>query len=152
MARFFGRYEHALDPKGRLILPARFRADLDQGGFLTQFRDRCLAMWTPEEFEKQMVSMQEAQERGRAQRNVARLWAAGTQQVDVDRQGRIAIAPHLREFARLEGDVLINGAIDRVELWSPAVWAANVAPAERSLTEEPDDPEAWADPEAPGEA
>ena len=136
MARFFGRYEHSLDPKGRVILPAKFRAPFDEGGFLTQFHDRCLALWTPDEFEKQMRGMQESQEQGREQRNLARVWASGSAEVDVDRQGRMAIPQHLREFARLDGDVLVIGAIDRVELWSPAEWQAKVEPSEGLLTEE----------------
>ncbi len=135
MARFFGRYEHSLDPKGRVILPAKYRPSFERGGFLTQYHDRCLALWTPEEFEKQMVQMQQSQGEGPAERNLARVWASGTQEVDVDRQGRIAIPQHLRDFARLDGDVLVQGAIDRVELWSAAVWTEKVEPAERALTE-----------------
>lgn len=139
MARFFGRYEHSLDPKGRVILPSKFRAPFEHGGYLTQFHDRCLALWTPEDFDKQMAQMEAAAEAGRAERNLARLWAQGTQEVDVDKQGRIAIPQHLREFARLDGDVLVNGAITRVELWSPAVWEDKVVPAERRLTEDEED-------------
>ena len=135
MARFFGRYEHSLDPKGRIILPVKFRPHFERGGFLTQYHDRCLALWTPEEFERQMEGMEEAQAQGREERNVARLWASGTQEVDVDRQGRIAIPQHLREFARLDSDVLVNGAIDRVELWRPEEWDQRMQPAERALTE-----------------
>lgn len=145
MARFFGRYEHSLDPKGRVILPAKFRTAFDEGGFLTQYHDRCLALWTPDEFEKQMRQMQEAQDEGREQRNLARLWASGSAEIEVDRQGRMAIPQHLREFARLDGDsgaapsapaVLVIGAIDRVELWSPAQWQAKVEPSEGLLTDD----------------
>jgi MraZ protein len=136
MARFFGRYEHSLDPKGRVILPAKFRTAFEQGGFLTQYHDRCLALWTPDEFEKQMRQMQQAQDEGREQRNLARLWASGSAEVDVDKQGRMPIPQHLREFGRLDGDVLVMGAIDRVELWSPAQWQAKVEPSEGLLTDD----------------
>ncbi|HZU74627.1 MAG TPA: hypothetical protein VE990_17855 [Acidimicrobiales bacterium] len=139
MARFFGRYEHSLDQKGRVILPARFRAAFERGGFLTQFHDRCLALWTQEEFENLMTAMQERATQGRSDRNLARVWAAGSHEVEVDRQGRMAIPAHLRDFARLEGDVLINGAIERVELWNPSVWNEFVAPEESRLTEGGDD-------------
>lgn len=139
MARFFGRYEHSLDPKGRVILPAKFRVAFDGGGFLTQYHDRCLALWTPDEFETQMVGMQAAQKEGPEQRNLARLWASGSADVDVDKQGRMPIPQHLREFARLESDVLVIGAIDRVELWSPAQWQARVEPSEGLLTDETDE-------------
>lgn len=135
MARFFGRYEHSLDLKGRVILPARFRPAFEHGGFLTQFHDGCLALWAPEEFDKQMADMLASSETGRAERNLARVWASGSHEVEVDRQGRMAIPAFLREFAGLEGDVLVHGAIDRVELWNPALWEQRVKPVERRLTE-----------------
>ena len=141
MARFFGRYEHSLDAKGRLILPAKFRVSFERGGYLTQYRDGCLALWTPDEFETQMVRMQAASSESKSARNLARVWAAGSAEVEVDRVGRMPIPAHLREFAGLaEGSgVLVNGAIDRVELWSPTVWEDRVRPSEQQLMEEDDE-------------
>jgi MraZ protein len=135
VARFFGRYEHSLDPKGRLILPSKFRAAFENGGYLSQNTERCLALWTPDEFEKRMVVMQEQAEAGRGERNLARVWASTSHEVEVDRQGRMPIPAHLREFARLESDVLVTGAIDRVELWNPALWEQTVQPEESRLAE-----------------
>ena len=136
MARFFGRYEHSLDDKGRLILPAKFRPQFEHGGFISQYRDGCLALWTPEDFDTQMAAMKEAEGAGREERNVARVWAAGTQEVEIDkRSGRMAIAPYLREFAQLTGDVLVHGAMDRVELWNPEIWEEKVRPSEAALVE-----------------
>ena len=135
--RFFGRYEHSLDAKGRLILPSRFRAQFGPQAYLTQYLDRCLALWTADEFEKQMSERERQQEQGRAERNLARVWASGSTDVDIDRQGRLAIPTYLREFARLETAVLVNGALNRVELWNPAEWEVRVMPAEAELTSEP---------------
>ncbi len=136
MARFFGRYEHSLDTKGRVILPAKFRTAFERGGYLTQYRDGCLALWAPAEFEEQMALMEESAGRSREDRNLARVWASGSHEIDLDRQGRIGIPAHLREFARLDGDVLVNGAINRVELWDPRRWEEQVKPSERQLTDE----------------
>jgi MraZ protein len=136
MARFFGRYEHSLDAKGRLILPSKFRPAFEHGGFLSQFNDRCLALWTPENFEKQMELMETNQQLSTEQRNLARLWASGSTEVEVDKQGRMVIPAYLRDYARLTGDVLVNGAIDRIELWNPQEWEAKVAPTEAQLTQE----------------
>ena len=136
MARFFGRYEHSLDEKGRLILPAKFRPHFEHGGFISQYMDGCLALWTAEEFEKQMLAMEAAQAQSRDDRNLARIWASGTQEVEVDkRSGRMAIPQYLRTSAGLERDVLVNGAINRVELWNPAVWEDRIRPSEVALTE-----------------
>lgn len=135
---FFGRFEHSLDTKGRVILPAKFRPHFEHGGFLTAYKDRCLALWTPAEFEKQMLEMREAQTLSDTQRQLARIWAQGSQETAVDRKtGRMPIPGHLREFARLETDVLVNGAIDRIELWNPDEFAAKVLRAESDLTGEP---------------
>ena len=103
MARFFGRYEHSLDGKGRVILPAKFRGPFEHGGYLTQFQDGCLSLWTPDEFELQMAAMLDRSATGRSDRNLARLWASTSFEVEVDRQGRMPIPLHLRQFAGLEG-------------------------------------------------
>ena len=136
MVRFFGRYEHSVDPKGRVILPAKFRAHFEHGGYLTQFQGGCLALWTPEEFAVQSAQMEEAQKMGPAERNLARVWASGTQEVEVDKQGRVAIVASLRAFAELEAAVLVNGALNRIELWNPGRWEEKVAATEAALIED----------------
>lgn len=139
MATFVGRYEHTLDAKGRVILPSKFREAFERGGYLTKHREGCLALWTPGEFERQKAAMQERAALDRSNRNRARLWASSSYEVEVDRQGRMPIPSPLREFANLDGEVLVNGAIDRVELWAPAVWGARVEPEEQWFLEEDDD-------------
>jgi len=133
VAGFVGRYEHSLDIKGRVILPAKFRGQFERGGYLTQHAEGCLALWTPGEFERQMEAMQEKAEAGRADRNRARIWASNSAEVEIDRQGRMPIPAHLREFAGLDAEVLVHGAIDRVELWNPTAWAERVLPEESWL-------------------
>jgi MraZ protein len=139
VAGFVGRYEHSIDVKGRVILPVKFRAAFERGGYLTENREGCLALWTPGEFERQMAAMQERAGEGRANRNRARLWAATSHEVEIDRQGRMPIPLHLREFASLQGDVLVHGAIDRVELWDPVAWDQRVRPDERWMLDDEDE-------------
>jgi MraZ protein len=135
-AGFFGRYEHSLDVKGRVILPVRFRPTFGPQAYLSQYQDRCLALWPTDEFEKQMAEMTLLQEQGDPERNLARIWAAGLAEVDIDRQGRLAIPSHLREFARLDSAVLVVGVLNRVELWSPAEWDVRVEPATDQYTKD----------------
>lgn len=134
-ARFFGRFEHSLDTKGRVILPAKFRPPFERGGFLSQHLDGCLALWTPDEFDVQMNEMLERARQGSGDRNMARLWASNSSEVEVDRQGRMAIPVHLREYAAFETDVLVLGAIDRVELWQPRRWEEKTGPQADRLAE-----------------
>ena len=136
MAGFLGRYEHSLDIKGRVILPAKFRAQFERGGYLSQHTERCLALWTPAEFERQMAVILERAARGKADRNRARLWASSSTEVEIDRQGRMPIPAHLRVFASLESEVLVHGVIDRVELWNPTSWAERVQPEETWLLDD----------------
>jgi MraZ protein len=138
-ARFFGTYEHSLDSKGRIILPARYRNLFEHGGYLTQYRDGCLALWTRDEFERQMEGVQERAGASRSDRNMARYLASATQDLEVDRQGRMVVPARMRQYAGLEGDVMVVGAIDRVELWNPARWEEKVGPEEQRLTEGADD-------------
>jgi len=120
--RFWGTHEHALDPKGRVILPSRFREPFRQGAFVTKLPEGCLGVWTPQEFERRTADMLEKARRGQAERNVARVWAAGAFDTTPDGQGRIAIPAQLRAFARLDGDVIVNGAINHVEIWNAGKW------------------------------
>ena len=133
---FFGRFEHSLDTKGRLILPAKFRAHFDRGGYLGKHHERCLALWPEDEFARQIQQMRETQEQGRDERNLTRVWAQGLTEVEVTASGRMAIPAYLRDYAQLEGDVLVNGALDRIELWNPTLFAERVEPTEQQLTNE----------------
>lgn len=119
---FVGEYAHSLDDKGRIILPAKFRDQLEGGGFMMKVHGGCLAVYTAEEFEKVSTAMEEKARRGARERNVVRSLAAGTTEVDPDRQGRLAIPSKLREFAALERDVTINGAVNRIEIWDRNRW------------------------------
>ena len=127
-ARFFGRYEHALDAKGRLILPAKLRVHFSQPGYLTPHLEGCLALWTVEEFEKEIETRLAQAEGDAAQRNAVRDWSAAVFEAEIDRQGRMAIPAHLRSYAGLEQEVLVIGMINRVELWSPTSWAEKTLP------------------------
>ena len=122
-ARFWGTHEHSLDAKGRVILPARFREPFRQGAFLTKLPEGCLGVWTPQEFERRTAAMLEKGRQGQAERNVARVWAAGAFDTAPDGQGRLAIPPQLRAYAQLDGDVIVNGAINHLELWNARKWA-----------------------------
>jgi len=139
--RFFGKYEHSLDAKGRVILPARFRNDFVPRAFLSQHEDRCLALWTEEEFDKQLAEHEALQGQGQSEMNRARVWASGSTEVEIDKQGRMAIPSYLRRFARLETDspVMFTGAINRVELWNPTIWARRVQSAEAQIARDPED-------------
>ncbi|HUY30522.1 MAG TPA: hypothetical protein VMV02_05965 [Acidimicrobiales bacterium] len=127
--KFFGSYEHSLDAKGRVILPAKLRVHFHEPGFLTPHLEQCLALWTVDEFDKE-VELQRALAEGDAvKRNAVRDWSAAVFEAEIDRQGRMAIPAHLRSYASLDQEVLVVGMINRVELWSPRLWSEKDAHA-----------------------
>ena len=131
MLGFVGRFQHSLDAKGRLILPAKFRAEFERGGHLSPNSEGCVALWTPGEFSRQMEErLQQARLGGAAERQQVRYWAANSSDVEFDRQGRFALPGPIREYGHLEGDVLVVGALDHIELWSPDEYVREVNAAE----------------------
>jgi MraZ protein len=139
--RFVGRYEHSLDEKGRVILPARFRTSFDNLALISKFNERCLAIWTPEEFDKKAEEMATLMDGTPEERQRARSWSMGSAEVDLDRQGRVAVPAYLREFADLAegGTVLVHGALTHLELWNPGIWEVQGAAGDAALTGSPTD-------------
>ena len=134
-SRFVGRYEHSLDGKGRVILPARFRANFDTLAFVCKHEEGCLAIWTPDAFDQKAEEMALLLNGTPEERQRARAWSMGSAEVEMDKTGRVAIPLYLRQFARLEEGqtVLVHGAITHVELWDPALWEIQGAPGDASL-------------------
>jgi len=136
---FVGQFEHALDIKGRIVLPASFRASFDQSGFLIKGSEGCLALLTPERFRDIAQTMASRSEEGDVRhRSAKRSFGAGASRVLPDKQGRIAVPEDLRSFAQLDRDCVIVGAIDEVEIWDSARWQ-QITEVGDSLLESPDE-------------
>ena len=136
---FVGQFEHALDVKGRIVLPASFRASFDQSGFLIKGPEGCLALLTPERFPDIAQTMASRSEEGDVRhRSAKRSFGAGASRVLPDKQGRIAVPEELRSFAQLERDCVIVGAIDEVEIWDSSRWQ-QITEVGDSLLESPDE-------------
>jgi len=119
---FWGEYSHCIDKKGRLIVPARYRAYLCEGAFLTRGLDKNLVIYPQESWKQlteQISEMSLTDARGRALR---RLFFSGAVDISLDRQGRLLIPAYLREYAFLEGDAFIIGMETYIEIWEPSRW------------------------------
>ncbi len=131
---FVGTFEHSLDEKGRLVLPASFRGLLAPGGYVGQL-DRCLGVWTPDAFGDLVSRLNERIRAGEANPMSLRALTANAADVKPDSQGRIGIPQRLRDFAGIDRDAVVIGAYDRVEVWSRERWAEAAAEADQSLVE-----------------
>jgi MraZ protein len=136
MATFYGTFERSLDAKGRLILPAKLRAEFGESAFLTSYLDGCLALVDKNDMEIQRQEMLERAKGGSQEdRMIARVWSASISEVTFDAQGRFPIPSASRAWAGLGDEVLVIGAIDKVELWSPAKYAEKAASANTQMLE-----------------
>jgi MraZ protein len=120
--RFMGTYRPKLDEKGRLFLPAKFRAALAEGVVVTQGQENCLYVWPPAVFDREIEALDRPLS-SRAGRSLARMFYSSGEDLTPDKQGRIAVPAPLREYAGLEKDVVVIGVRDRLEIWDPARWA-----------------------------
>ncbi|MBF6612073.1 MAG: division/cell wall cluster transcriptional repressor MraZ [Chloroflexi bacterium] len=121
---FLGRFEHSVDNKGRVSVPARFRGDLSGELIITRGNDRCLYLFTQEAWEP-LASKLNALPTGDADaRNLRRAVFSAAEPVEIDKQGRVMIPDHLRQYAAISGDVAIIGLGSYIEIWDQAAWLA----------------------------
>src|SRR5690348_9402284 len=120
---FLGEYEHTIDNKGRMAVPARFRAQLDRGAVISKGMGACLSVYTLarwEEKSNELVASKTSDELRDFERRI--FPSAG--EIELDNQGRIVIPAKLRQYASLEGEVTIAGVRDHFEIWDRAAWQA----------------------------
>ena len=123
---FYGEYQHALDSKDRLIIPAKFREIFKENYverfFITRGLDRCLFVFTEEEWKLQEQKFRDLSFTRQEARKFNRLYFSGAAEVICDKQGRILIPSYLKEYAEIKEDVVIIGVSDRIEIWAKEKW------------------------------
>jgi len=132
---FIGEYNHTVDLKGRIAVPAKFRRYLKDGAIVTRGLDNCLFLYTKKEWKKladKLSALPISQANTRA---FSRLMLAGAMDVSLDRQGRIIVPDYLRKFAVLNKKVVIAGLLNRLEIWDAQKWTSYKASTEKSSNE-----------------
>ena len=124
---FLGTHTPRLDEKGRLILPAKFRDELAGGVVITKGQERCLYVFPAPEFTRIAGQLRETPMTHKAARAYGRVFFASAHDEVPDKQGRVTIPAHLREYAGLDRDVVVIGASSRVEIWDTAAWESYLA-------------------------
>ncbi len=131
-----GEYRNTLDEKGRILFPARLRSELSGNNILivTQALDRCLWLYTPEEWKNLSSKIMDSASPFNSQnRLVLRRLIAPAQEVEFDKSGRISIPQSLREYAQLSKDCVILGVNRYMELWDAETYAAYLKETEESF-------------------
>ena len=119
---FLGTYEPKLDDKGRVILPARFREDMEGGIVLTRGQEHCIYAFPAQEFEQMTVELRRAPLSSKQARDYIRVLLSGAYKEVPDKQGRITLPPDLRKYADLDRELTVIGAGSRAEIWNSQAW------------------------------
>jgi len=132
---FLGEYQHSLDAKGRVILPSKFRGLLAGGCIVTRGQDACIAIYPKDAWEQLSTRLEESSQAAKRARDFRRIWYASAIEEEPDKQGRITIPEHLREYAGLERDVTVAGDGKKIEIWAREAWARRLSEAVPAYSE-----------------
>lgn len=127
---FIGEYNHSIDAKGRMAVPAKFRGKLGSGAIITRGLDKCLFIFNAAEWEalaQKVTALPLSQSGARA---FARFMMSGASDVEFDAQGRVLIPEHLRAYAGLSKAAVVAGVYNRIEVWDEGTWNAYRAKTE----------------------
>ncbi|MCZ7536439.1 MAG: division/cell wall cluster transcriptional repressor MraZ [Acidimicrobiia bacterium] len=120
---FLGEDEHSLDGKGRIIIPVRHREELGERPVMAKGLDGCLSIYPNETFVEVAQQAREIGRRGPHERVASAGFAAGAVELTPDKQGRVAVPPHLRRYAELDKEIVIAGNFHRVDIWNAEAYA-----------------------------
>ncbi len=128
---FRGEHHYSLDDKGRIVLPPRFRAALGNRVVVTRGLDECVAVYSPQEWTKNEKKL-----RGLSvsRRDFVRFVLASAEDIELDRQGRMTVPAHLREYAKIDRDAVVVGVGSRLEIWSLPNWQRYLARVQAEAT------------------
>ena len=124
---FLGQFQHNLDDKGRLMIPARFRELLAAGAFITQGFDRCLMVMTDHYFRQVYDRISAMNLADPMARLLRRLILSNAYPIEIDKVGRILLPQNLRQSIMLESEAILAGQGEYFEVWNPAEWNAQMA-------------------------
>lgn len=123
---FYGEYDHTIDRKGRIILPARFRevakANFVEKFYITRGLDKCLFMFSEEEWKSQESKFKAMSFTKQEIRKFSRIYFSGAIEIIPDSQGRFLMPQLLKDFANIKREVVIIGVSNRIEIWSKDNW------------------------------
>ena len=124
---FFGEYEHSIDAKGRVIIPAKLRDALGEQFIITKGLDECLFVYPLDQWEAFQEKLQALPLNQPSARAFVRFFFSGATEAELDKQGRVMLPANLREYGSLEKEIVITGAGNRLEIWDKEKWETYLA-------------------------
>lgn len=132
---FMGEYQHSVDAKGRLIVPAKFRDALGETFVVTRGLDNCLFGYPMNEWRKLEEKLKGLPMTKKDTRAFARFFFSGATEVEIDKQGRINIPTTLMQHAHLVKECVVLGVSNRIEIWAKDAWEVYFNESEQSFNE-----------------
>lgn len=132
---FMGEYQHAVDAKGRLIVPAKFREALGETFVVTRGLDHCLFGYPMNEWRKLEEKLKDLPMTKKDTRAFARFFFSGATEVEIDKQGRINLPSTLITHAHLEKECVVLGVSNRIEIWAKDAWESYFKESEESFND-----------------
>lgn len=132
---FIGEYNHSLDEKGRMNMPAKFRRGLTGGAVITRGLDHCLFVYPKAEWDVMAAKLAALPITQKNSRAFARLMLAGAWDVELDGQGRVMIPEYLRQYASIGKHIIVAGLYNRIEIWDEDAWRQYKATTEEGSDE-----------------
>jgi len=124
-----GEFQYSLDDKGRVVIPPKFRRALGDQVVATRSIDRAVSVYSAAEWSKVEEGLRRLPV---SRRDLLHYMLAGAVDLELDRQGRVTLPPHLRQHAEIERDVVVVGLISRLEVWSRAFWQSHIEKIQKS--------------------
>jgi len=119
---FIGEYQNSIDPKGRIIVPSKFRDELGYKFILTKGLDNCLYIYPMDEWNKFQDKLTDLPVTNKDARAFVRFFFSSAVECETDKQGRLTIPQNLREHARIDKDLVTIGVLSKIEIWSKREW------------------------------
>jgi MraZ protein len=138
---FLGEFNHTVDEKGRITVPARFRPELALGVVVTRGLDGCLALYPNAEWDTLAQQLNTLPLTDRRARDFRRFMFGSASEAVPDRQGRVLIPGYLRQYAAIDGEVTVVGMNTYIEIWNPETWHA----MRQGVEKDEDNLERWAE-------
>jgi MraZ protein len=121
---FLGDHQHTLDAKGRVSLPAKFRAEMTGKLVIAKGFEDCLYVYSADEYNRFVEELLTTEDFDPRMRRIRRFFTSGAVEAELDSAGRISLPPVLREYAGLKKDVAVTGNGNRIEIWDSEAWSA----------------------------
>lgn len=134
-----GTYTPKIDDKGRVALPAKFRAQLGSGFVMARGQERCVYVLPMTEFQRMTTQIQRTSMSNKSARDYLRVFLSGAVDEEPDKQGRIVVPTMLRDYASLGNEIVVIGVGTRAEIWNKSAWEAYLADREQGYSDIADD-------------